>query len=104
MKEDIHPELKEVTVECACGASYETLSTEEDLHVDVCANCHPFYTGESKFLDSEGRISKFESKYSGSSAAGEDEEGSASAEEANSVEESSDTDDETTGSSESDAG
>lgn len=63
MKEDIHPELHEVTIKCACGAEYETVSTDEDLHVDVCSNCHPFYTGESRFLDSEGRISKFEKKY-----------------------------------------
>ena len=63
MKKEIHPEMNEVTIKCACGAEYETLSTKEDLHVDVCSNCHPFYTGESRFLDSEGRISKFERKY-----------------------------------------
>jgi len=70
MKEDIHPEMRKVTIKCACGAEYETLSTEEDLHVDVCSNCHPFFTGESRFLDSEGRISKFERKY----GLGEEEE------------------------------
>lgn len=63
MKEEIHPEMHEVKIKCACGEEYETISTEEDLHVDVCSNCHPFYTGESRFLDSEGRISKFERKY-----------------------------------------
>ncbi len=63
MKEEIHPEMHEVKIQCACGEEYETISTEEDLHVDVCSNCHPFYTGESRFLDSEGRISKFERKY-----------------------------------------
>lgn len=63
MKEGIHPELKEVTVRCACGNTFETLSTKEDLHVDVCSNCHPFFSGEDRFLDSEGRISKFEKKY-----------------------------------------
>lgn len=63
MKEGIHPELKEVTVKCACGNTFETLSTQEDLHVDVCSNCHPFFSGGDRFLDSEGRISKFEKKY-----------------------------------------
>jgi len=63
MKEGIHPDLKEVTVKCACGNTFETLSTKEDLHVDVCSNCHPFFSGADRFLDSEGRISKFEKKY-----------------------------------------
>lgn len=63
MKEGIHPKLKEVTVRCACGNTFETLSTQEDLHVDVCSNCHPFFSGGDRFLDSEGRISKFEKKY-----------------------------------------
>lgn len=63
MKEGIHPELKKVTIKCACGNTFETLSTKEDLHVDVCSNCHPFFSGEDRFLDSEGRISKFERKY-----------------------------------------
>lgn len=63
MKEGIHPDLKEVKVKCACGNTFETLSTQEDLHVDVCSNCHPFFSGGDRFLDSEGRISKFEKKY-----------------------------------------
>lgn len=63
MKEGIHPELEEVTVKCACGNTFETLSTKEDLHVDVCSECHPFFSGGDRFLDSEGRISKFEKKY-----------------------------------------
>jgi len=63
MKKGIHPELKKVTIKCACGSTFETLSTKEDLHVDVCSNCHPFFSGEDRFLDSEGRISKFEKKY-----------------------------------------
>ncbi len=63
MKEGIHPELKKVTVRCACGNTFETFSTKEDLHVDVCSSCHPFFSGEDRFLDSEGRISKFEKKY-----------------------------------------
>ncbi len=63
MKDGIHPELKKVTVKCACGNTFETLSTKEDLHVDVCSECHPFFSGGDRFLDSEGRISKFEKKY-----------------------------------------
>ncbi len=63
MKKAIHPDLKKVTVKCACGNTFETLSTQEDLHVDVCSNCHPFFSGGDRFLDSEGRISKFEKKY-----------------------------------------
>lgn len=63
MKEEIHPELSEITVKCACGNTFETLSTKEDLHVDVCSECHPFFSEGDRFLDSEGRISKFEKKY-----------------------------------------
>jgi len=63
MKEEIHPELSKVKVKCACGNTFETLSTKEDLHVDVCSECHPFFTEGDRFLDSEGRISKFEKKY-----------------------------------------
>ncbi len=79
MKEGIHPELKKVTIKCACGNTFETLSTKEDLHVDVCSNCHPFFSGEDRFLDSEGRISKFERKYGLTSE--ESEESSEPAEE-----------------------
>lgn len=63
MKEEIHPELSKITVKCACGNTFETLSTKEDLHVDVCSECHPFFSEGDRFLDSEGRISKFEKKY-----------------------------------------
>lgn len=63
MKKGIHPTLYEVTARCACGASYPTRSTKEDLHVTICAACHPFYTGAQKFLDTAGRIEKFEKRY-----------------------------------------
>lgn len=76
MKDGIHPELKEVTVKCACGNTFETLSTKEDLHVDVCSECHPFFSGGDRFLDSEGRISKFERKYGLNEEESESEEGS----------------------------
>ncbi|MFW6048805.1 MAG: 50S ribosomal protein L31 [Candidatus Bipolaricaulota bacterium] len=85
MKEAIHPELKEVTVRCACGNTFETMSTKEDLHVDVCSSCHPFFSGEDRFLDSEGRISKFEKKYGLTSD--EDTEEGENAEESEAAEE-----------------
>jgi large subunit ribosomal protein L31 len=63
MKKNLHPELHEMTVICACGKSFNTASTAPDLHVTICSNCHPFYTGAQKFLDTAGRIEKFEKKY-----------------------------------------
>lgn len=74
MKEGIHPDMKKITVKCACGNTFETLSTKEDLHVDVCSECHPFFSEGDRFLDSEGRISKFEKKYGIESEEGEEEE------------------------------
>ncbi len=59
MKEGIHPTTHMVTVKCACGATFETLSTKEDLRVDICSNCHPFYTGKQKLVDTGGRVDKF---------------------------------------------
>jgi large subunit ribosomal protein L31 len=52
-----------LTITCACGASYESGSTLDKLHVDICSNCHPFFTGEQKIVDSEGRVEKFMKKY-----------------------------------------
>ncbi len=63
MKQDIHPELKKVTITCGCGAKLETLSTEDNLHVDICSSCHPFFTGEERFVDTEGRVDRFKRKY-----------------------------------------
>ncbi|MEK6771333.1 MAG: 50S ribosomal protein L31 [Pseudomonadota bacterium] len=64
MKEGIHPEYKEITVRCACGNTFQTRSTlGHDLNADVCASCHPFYTGKQKILDTEGRVEKFRQKY-----------------------------------------
>ncbi len=63
MKTGIHPEMKPVVIRCACGAEWETYSTRDDLHVDICAKCHPFFTGEERFLDTEGRIEIFNRKY-----------------------------------------
>ena len=53
----------DITVTCACGAQYKTGSTLKEIRVDICANCHPFFTGENKIVDSEGRVEKFKKKY-----------------------------------------
>lgn len=64
MKKGIHPKTYKVTVTCvSCGATFETHSTSPDLHVDTCSNCHPFYTGKQRFVQSDGRIDRFNKKY-----------------------------------------
>ena len=63
MKTGIHPELKKTTVRCGCGAEFETLSTEEEMHVDICSKCHPFFTGEERVVDTECRVERFNRKY-----------------------------------------
>ena len=64
MKAAIHPEYGLIKVSCACGHSFETGSTlGQDLQVDVCSNCHPFYTGQQKIVDTAGRVGKFREKY-----------------------------------------
>ena len=63
MKKDIHPKYHDITVKCVCGATHETRSTKELSNVDICASCHPFYTGKQKVLDTEGRIEKFRKKF-----------------------------------------
>ncbi len=63
MKTDIHPEYKSVTVHCSCGNSFETRSTGDDLRVELCSECHPFYTGKQKLVDTGGRIDRFERRY-----------------------------------------
>lgn len=59
MKEGIHPKYGKCVVRCACGATFETGSTSENLSVDVCSQCHPFYTGRQKLVDTGGRVDKF---------------------------------------------
>ena len=59
MKQEIHPDYKPTVIKCACGATFETLSTKDDLRVDICSNCHPFYTGKQKLVDTGGRVDKF---------------------------------------------
>jgi len=64
MKPDIHPEYREITVTCSCGHEFTTKSTlKEDLHIEVCSACHPFYTGKQKLVDTAGRVDKFRRKY-----------------------------------------
>ena len=63
MKKEIHPEYKEATVTCACGNTFKTGSVKENLKVEVCSECHPFFTGKQKFTDTGGRIEKFNKKY-----------------------------------------
>ena len=58
MKADIHPKTQLVTVKCACGETFETLSTKDELRVDICSKCHPFYTGKQKLVDTGGRVDK----------------------------------------------
>jgi large subunit ribosomal protein L31 len=59
----IHPVYKASVIKCACGNSVETFSTRGDFMVDICSNCHPFYTGKQKFVDAAGRIERFQKKY-----------------------------------------
>ena len=63
MKQGIHPKYEETTVTCACGNTFTTRSTRQNLRVDVCSNCHPFYTGKQKILDTGGRVARFEKRY-----------------------------------------
>jgi len=63
MKEKIHPKYVATKVTCGCGNSFETRSTQEELKVDICNACHPFYTGKLKFVDTAGRIEKFKKKF-----------------------------------------
>lgn len=63
MKKNIHPEVKDATVTCACGATFKTKSTKEDIFVEVCSECHPFYTGSQGRAKKTGNIEKFNRKY-----------------------------------------
>lgn len=63
MKAGIHPEYKELTITCACGAKYPTRSTRKEISVEICSNCHPFYTGKQKLIDTAGRVERFRRKY-----------------------------------------
>ena len=63
MKEKIHPEYVETTITCACGEVIKTRSTKKNLKVEICSQCHPFYTGKQKIVDTAGRVDRFKKKY-----------------------------------------
>jgi len=63
MQKKIHPKYHETQVKCTCGNTFATRSTVEKLNIDICSNCHPFYTGTMKYVDSAGRVEKFQKKY-----------------------------------------
>tara|TARA_R110002096_G_scaffold147671_21_gene307783 strand:+ start:3763 stop:3999 length:237 start_codon:yes stop_codon:yes gene_type:complete len=63
MKAEIHPEYNPTTIVCTCGATYHTRSTVENLRIGICAACHPYFTGEQRFVDTAGRVDKFQKRY-----------------------------------------
>ncbi len=63
MKKGIHPEYKETTIVCSCGNVIKTRSTKKNIRIEICSNCHPFFTGEQKFVDTAGRVERFKRKY-----------------------------------------
>ena len=63
MKENIHPEYKQTKITCACGEVIETGSTKEDIRVEICSKCHPFFTGRQKLVDTGGRVDRFKKRY-----------------------------------------
>ena len=63
MKKEIHPEYKTTTITCLCGNVIETRSTQEKIHVEICSQCHPFFTGKQKLIDTAGRVERFQRKY-----------------------------------------
>ena len=63
MKEGIHPENKTTVIRCSCGATWETRSTKDNINVEVCSKCHPFYTGKQKMVDTGGRVERFNKRF-----------------------------------------
>jgi large subunit ribosomal protein L31 len=68
MKPDIHPRYETATVHCACGNTFETMSTQKDIHVEICSACHPYFTGKQKLVDTAGRVERFRQRYAKSDA------------------------------------
>lgn len=64
MKKKIHPEYQDSTITCACGEVIKTKSTKQDIRVEICSSCHPFYTGKQKLVDTAGRVERFKKRYS----------------------------------------
>lgn len=63
MKQNIHPEYKETVIKCACGNEIKTRSTKDDIRVEICSKCHPFFTGKQKLVDTSGRVDMFKKRY-----------------------------------------
>lgn len=63
MKKDIHPEFKETEIKCACGEIIKTKSTSNDISIEICSKCHPFYTGKQKLVDTGGRVGRFQKRF-----------------------------------------
>ncbi len=70
MKAGIHPKYEEVAARCACGNTFTTRSTKNELHLDICNQCHPFFTGRQKLIDTEGRVDRFTKRFGAQSTAG----------------------------------
>ena len=68
MKEAIHPKYHDVEARCACGAKWKTRSTKPELHLEICSQCHPFFTGKQKLIDTEGRVERFTKKFGAQTA------------------------------------
>ena len=78
MKPGIHPKYQEVEARCACGNTFKTRSTKPELHLEICNECHPFFTGRQKLIDTEGRVERFTKRFGAQSAAGRKEAAKAS--------------------------
>ena len=68
VKEGIHPKYHDIEARCACGATWKTRSTKRELHLEICNNCHPFFTGRQKLIDTEGRVERFTKRFGAQSA------------------------------------
>lgn len=68
MKDKLHPNYVDTTITCACGNVIHTRSTKQNIRVEICSNCHPFFTGKQKFIDSAGRVEKFQKRYAAKGA------------------------------------
>ncbi len=79
MQQDIHPNYVETAVVCGCGNTFKTRSTRAKIHVEICSACHPFFTGKVKFIDTAGRVEKFQRKYNWGNKPGEAEAAKAEA-------------------------
>ena len=69
MKDKIHPDYHEVSVHCSCGNTWKTKSTLKELRIEICSQCHPFFTGKAKLIDSAGRVERFQRRYAATAAA-----------------------------------